>query len=150
MTIKGRTLKERGDEIANEFAKLSSWEDRYKKIISLGKSLPDLPENLRTEDAKVKGCQSQVWLHAKLNDRGEIVFQGDSDALLVKGLVALLLNVYSGSTPEEIMTTPPDFLKTIGFEGNLSPSRANGLFAMLKQIRYYATAFGLLKGQNQA
>lgn len=144
------TLKERGDQVADEFAKLSSWEDRYKKIIALGKSLPDLPENLRTEDAKVKGCQSQVWLHAKLNDRGEIEFQGDSDALLVKGLVALLLKVYSGSTPEEILTTPPDFLKAIGFEGNLSPSRANGLFSMLKQIRYYAAAFGLLTKQNQA
>lgn len=144
------SLKERGDEIAADFAKLSSWEDRYKKIIALGKSLPDLPENLRTEEAKVKGCQSQVWLHARLNDRGEIEFQGDSDALLVKGLVALLLKVYSGSTPEEIMTTPPDFLKAIGFEGNLSPSRANGLFSMLKQIRYFATAFGLLKGQYKA
>lgn len=112
--------------------------------------MPDLPEEMRTEDVKVKGCQSQVWLHARLNPKGEIEFQGDSDALLVKGLVALLLKVYSGSTPEEIMTTPPDFLKAIGFEGNLSPSRANGLFSMLKQIRYYATAFGLLKSQNQA
>lgn len=144
------TLKERGEQIAAEFAKLSSWEDRYKKIIALGKALPDLPEDLRTEDSKVKGCQSQVWLHAKLNDRGEIEFRGDSDALLVKGLVALLLQVYSGSTPEEILTTPPDFLKAIGFEGNLSPSRANGLFSMLKQIRYYAAAYGMLKNQNQA
>jgi cysteine desulfuration protein SufE len=144
------TLKERGDQIADEFAKLSSWEDRYKKIIALGKSLPDLPENMRTEDSKVKGCQSQVWLHAKLNDRGEIEFQGDSDALLVKGLVALLLKVYSGSSPEEILTTSPDFLKAIGFEGNLSPSRANGLFSMLKQIRYYAAAFAMLTKQNQA
>lgn len=143
-------LKERGDQIAAEFAKLSSWEDRYKKIIALGKALPNLPEEMRTEDSKVRGCQSQVWLHAKLNDRGEIEFQGDSDALLVKGLVALLLQIYSGSTPEEILTTPPDFLKAIGFEGNLSPSRANGLFSMIKQIRYYAAAFGLLKGQNQA
>lgn len=144
------SLKERGDQISAEFAKLSSWEDRYKKIIALGKAMPELPENLRTEEAKVKGCQSQVWLHAKLNSRGEIEFQGDSDALLVKGLVALLLKIYSGSTPEEIMTTPPDFLKAIGFEGNLSPSRANGLFSMIKQIRYFATAFGLLKSQNQA
>jgi cysteine desulfuration protein SufE len=144
------TLKERGEQIASEFQSLQSWEDRYKKIISMGKALPDLPESLRTEDVKVKGCQSQVWLHAKLNPQGEIEFQGDSDALLVKGLVALLLKVYSGSTPEEILTTPPDFLKAIGFEGNLSPSRANGLFSMMKQIRYYAAAFGMLKGSNQA
>ena len=145
-----KTLKERADQMSDEFAKLSTWEDRYKKIIALGKSLPDLPEEMRTEDVKVKGCQSQVWLHAKLNPQGEIEFQGDSDALLVKGLVALLLKIYSGSTPEEILTTPPDFLKSIGFEGNLSPSRANGLFSMLKQIRYYAAAFGMLKNQNQA
>ena len=145
-----KTLKERADQMSDEFAKLSTWEDRYKKIIALGKSLPYLPEEMRTEDVKVKGCQSQVWLHAKLNPQGEIEFQGDSDALLVKGLVALLLKIYSGSTPEEILTTPPDFLKSIGFEGNLSPSRANGLFSMLKQIRYYAAAFGMLKNQNQA
>ncbi len=147
---KRMSLKERSEQMAADFQKLSSWEDRYKKIIALGKQLPDLPDDLRTEEAKVKGCQSQVWLHAKLNSQGEIEFQGDSDALLVKGLVALLLKIYSGSTPEEILTTPPDFLKAIGFEGNLSPSRANGLFSMLKQIRYFATAFGLLKSQNQA
>ncbi len=144
------SLKQRGDQVAADFAKLSSWEDRYKMIIALGKALADLPDDLRTEDAKVKGCQSQVWLHAKLNSKGEIEFQGDSDALLVKGLVALLLKVYSGTSPEEIMTTPPDFIKAIGFEGNLSPSRANGLFSMLKQIRYYATAYSLLKKQTQA
>lgn len=138
------SLKQRSDEIVTEFSKLNDWEARYKKIIELGKSLPDLPENLRTEESKVKGCQSQVWLHAQLNDKGEIEFQGDSDALLVKGLVALLLKIYSGSTPEEILTTPPEFLKSIGFEGNLSPSRANGLFSMIKQIRYFATAFAML------
>lgn len=144
------SLKQRCDEIVAEFSKISDWEARYKKIIELGKSLPDLPENLRTEEAKVKGCQSQVWLHAKLNSQGEIEFQGDSDALLVKGLVALLLKIYSRSTPEEILATPPEFLKAIGFEGNLSPSRANGLFSMIKQIRYFATAFAMLKGQNKA
>lgn len=144
------SLKERSDKIVTEFSKLSGWEDRYKKIIELGKGLSDLPEELRTEESKVKGCQSQVWLHAKLNDQGEIIFQGDSDALLVKGLVALLLKIYSGSTPEEILTTPPEFLKTIGFEGNLSPSRANGLFSMIKQIRYFATAFAMLKNHNRA
>lgn len=144
------SLKARSDQIAQEFSKLQAWEDRYKKIIAMGKALPDLPDELRTEEAKVKGCQSQVWLHAKLNSKGEIEFEGDSDALLVKGLVALVLKIYSGSTPEEILTTQPDFLKAIGFEGNLSPSRANGLFSMIKQIRYFATAFALLKQQNQA
>lgn len=144
------SLKQRSQNISEQFSRLQSWEDRYKKIIEMGKALPELPESLKTEDAKVRGCQSQVWLHAKLNDQGQIIFQGDSDALLVRGLVALLLQIYSGATPEEIMTTQPDFLKDIGFEGNLSPSRANGLFSMIKQIRYYATAFSLLKKQNQS
>ena len=135
------TLKERADAITAEFVKAPDWESRYKLLISMGKALPDLPDDLRTEDAKVNGCQSQVWLYAQKNAQGQIIFQGDSDALLVKGLVALLLKIYSGSTAQEILTTPPDFLKAIGFEGNLSPSRANGLFSMLKQIRYYAMAF---------
>lgn len=144
------TLKQRSDQIVAEFSQLRTWEDRYKKIIALGKTIPDLPDSLRTEESKVKGCQSQVWLHARLNDQGEILFQGDSDALLVKGLVAMLLQIYSGSTPEEILSTPPEFLKAIGFEGNLSPSRANGLFSMIKQIRYFATAFSMLHNQNKA
>lgn len=139
------TLKERADQITAEFQKAKDWEARYKIIISMGKALPDLPENLRTEEAKVKGCQSQVWLHASRDAEGRIIFQGDSDALLVKGLVALLLKIYSGSTAQEILTTPPEFLKAIGFEGNLSPSRANGLFSMLKQIRFFAMAFASIK-----
>lgn len=138
------SLKERQDYWIEQLKNLPTWEDRYKKIIVLGKELPELPENLHTEESKVKGCQSQVWLHAKLNDQGRIEFQGDSDALLVKGLLALLLNIYSNSLPAEILSTPPDFLKALGFEGNLSPSRANGLFSMIKQIRNFATAFAYL------
>jgi cysteine desulfuration protein SufE len=138
------TLKERSDYWIQEFSRLSTWEDRYQKIIALGKSLAALPEEMQTEEAKVKGCQSQVWLHAELQD-GKILLRGDSDALLVRGLVALVLDIYSGATPTEILTTPPDFLKAMGFEGNLSPSRANGLFSMIKQIRYFAMAFATLK-----
>lgn len=138
------TLQERQDYWVKELGSLASWEDRYKKIIALGKQLPDLSEELRTEEAKVKGCQSQVWLHAKLDDQGRIQFQGDSDALLVKGLVALLLKIYSNSSPSEILSTPPEFLKALGFEGNLSPSRANGLFSMIKQIRNFATVFAYM------
>jgi len=110
----------------------------------MGKALPELSEDLKTEQNIVKGCQSQVWLHATLNAQGQVVLQGDSDALIVKGLVALLLSVYSGSTPQEILSTPPEFLKALGFEGNLSPSRANGLHSMLKQIKNYAMAFDYL------
>lgn len=142
-------LKSRQQQVIQDFQAISNWEERYKKIIAMGKALPDLSEDKRTEEAKVKGCQSQVWLHAKLNDQGAIIFEGDSDALIVKGLVAMLLKIYSGSTPEEILTTPPEFLKALGFEGNLSPSRANGLFSMIKQIRYFATAFAMLQNKHR-
>jgi cysteine desulfuration protein SufE len=138
------TIQERQAKVIADFSAVSAWEDRYKKIIEIGKQMPDMPENLKTEDNKVKGCQSQVWLSASLNDQGQMVFQGDSDALIVKGLVGLLLKIYSESTPAEVLATPPEFLKALGFEGNLSPSRANGLHSMLKQIKHYATAFDYL------
>lgn len=138
------SIQEKQNKIIQDFSALAQWEDRYKKIIELGKSLPEMPENLKTEQNIVKGCQSQVWLSANLDDQGRVVLQGDSDALIVKGLVGLLLAVYSGSTPSEILATPPEFLKALGFEGNLSPSRANGLHSMLKQIKLYATAFDYL------
>lgn len=133
-------LSERQKQVVSDFAGLSDWEDRYKKLIALGKALPDLDDSKKTEDSKVKGCQSQVWMHARL-DGGKVIFEADSDALLVRGLVALLLKVYSGCTPDEIISTPPDFVKEIGLESKLSPSRANGLFSMIKQMKYYAMAF---------
>lgn len=139
----GRILEmmaERQQQIIAEFSGLADWEARYKKLIDLGKSLPVLPDDKKTEDFKVKGCQSQVWIHATQND-GRVIFQADSDALLVRGLVALLLRVYSDATPQEILQTAPDFVKEIGLESKLSPSRANGLFSMIKQMKYYAMAF---------
>jgi cysteine desulfuration protein SufE len=136
-----KTLQERADHMVKEFDALKDWEDRYKKVIQMGKAWGDLPDEKKSEEAKVKGCQSQVWLHAHLSEDQKVQFQGDSDALLVKGLVAVLLSVYSNSTPEEILKSSPDFLKRLGFEAHLSPSRANGLFAMLKQIRHFAFAF---------
>lgn len=135
------SLQMRIEQVVQEFERVQSWEDRYKKIIQMGKELGDLPDSMKTEESKVKGCQSQVWLHAHLSSEGLVQFQGDSDAMLVKGLVALLLRVYSNAKPAEILMTPPDFLQKLGFEGNLSPSRANGLFAMLKQIRNFALVF---------
>lgn len=125
----------------DDFASLSSWEDRYKKIIELGKALPELPEKFKNDNFKVKGCQSQVWLSAQLSEDKKVYFEADSDALIVKGLVALLLKVYSGRTPQEILELEPDFIAELGFSQNLSPSRANGLQAMIKQIKYYALAF---------
>lgn len=133
-------LTSRQQQIVAEFAGLSDWEARYKKLIELGKALPELPASKKLEDFKVKGCQSQVWIHARL-DEGKVIYEADSDALLVRGLVALLLRVYSGAAPAEIIHTAPDFVKEIGLESKLSPSRANGLFSMIKQIKYYAMAF---------
>ncbi len=135
---------QRQQDVVAAFRPLSNWEDRYKKIIEWGRALPELPESLRTEEAKVKGCQSQVWLHSTLTPEGRVLLQGDSDALIVRGLVAILLKIYSGSTPDDILKTPPDFLQELGFAGNLSPSRANGLHAMIKQIRMFATAYQVL------
>lgn len=137
-------IQERQNKIIQEFSALMQWEDRYKRIIELGKALPPFPEELRTEQNIVKGCQSQVWLSAELNNQGRMIIHGDSDALIVKGLVGLLLKVYSDAPPAEVLATPPEFLRALGFEGNLSPSRANGLHSMLKQIKMYATAFDYL------
>ncbi|GIL18865.1 MAG: Fe-S metabolism protein SufE [Oligoflexia bacterium] len=139
------SIQTRQEALIQEFGVSSNWEDRYKKIIAYGKTLPEFPEQYRTEDNRVKGCQSQVWLHAQLNDKGEIEFQGDSDALIVKGLVAVLIKIYSGATPSDIILHPPSFIQALGFEGNLSPSRANGLFSMIKQIRHYAMAYQALQ-----
>ena len=138
-------VQERQQNIVAEYAKFPTWEERYKQLIKTGKELGDLPDTMKTEDAKVRGCQSQVWLHAKLNEKGEILFQADSDAMIVKGLVALLLKVYSEAAPDEILASKTDFLKELAvFDTNLSPSRTNGLFAMVKQMLYYATAFKTL------
>ncbi len=137
------TLTQRQAKIVASFESLGDWEERYKRLIDLGKALPELPANKRLEEYRVKGCQSQVWLHAKLHE-GRVLFEGDSDALLVKGLVALVLEVYSSGTPQEILATPPDFIREIGLESKLSPSRANGVFSMIKQIKYYALAFQAL------
>lgn len=132
--------RERQQAIVAEFQGLLDWEARYRKLIELGKALPDLPDEKKAEDFKIRGCQSQVWMHARL-ENGRVIFEADSDALLVRGLVALLLRVYSDATPAEILTTAPDFVREIGLESKLSPSRANGLFAMIKQMKFYAMAF---------
>ena len=138
------SISERVDHIVSDFDQCESWEDRYKKLIQMGKQLPDLPDEKKIEDFRVKGCVSQVWLHARMDDHHRIIFEADSDAMIVKGLVAVLLQIYSGSKPEEVLATPPDFVQKLGFQQNLSPSRANGLASMIKQINYYATAYQAL------
>ena len=137
------------DQIVQLFDGMNDWEDRYKKLIEMGKELNSLPEELKTSEKLVKGCQSQVWLHAFLDAKGNMILQADSDALIVKGLVALLVRVYSGCDPEDILNTPPEFLKKLGLEAGLTPSRANGLHAMLQQIKNFAIAFRYLKNQEK-
>jgi cysteine desulfuration protein SufE len=135
------------DKIAQfkkDFSSLENWEARYEKIIELGKKWPGLADEFKTEDLKVKGCQSQVWIKAELTNDQKIIFKGDSDALLVKGLVALVISIYSNETPSVILKTEALFLKEMGFDSGLSPSRSNGLYSMIKQIKYYATAFQYL------
>lgn len=134
--------KSRQDELIREFEAISTWEDRYKRIIEIGKNLKPLPEQFRLDQFKVSGCQSQVWLYPEFKD-GHVTFHADSDALITKGLIAILLRVYSGSSPDEILATPPDFIGALGLKEKLSPSRANGLVSMVKQIKLYATAFKL-------
>lgn len=137
-------IEDKIQQLKTQFAVVTDWEKKYEKIIELGKQWPGLDDSLKVEDLKVKGCQSQVWIKADLTADKTIVFRGDSDALLVKGLVALVLKVYSGETPDTILKTDPIFLKEIGFDSGLSPSRSNGLYSMIKQIKYYATAFQYL------
>ena len=141
-------MSDRESKLIAEFQPYKNWEERYKFIISLGKSLGDLPESLKTEESKVKGCQSQVWLHAKLAENGNMILMGDSDALIVKGLLAMVLRIYSDSPPAEVLKFQPKFLQEIGLQNHLSPSRSNGLVAMLRQIHLFATAFQYLKNSR--
>lgn len=132
------TVLSRQKKLEDLLAPISDWEERYKKIIELGKKLPELDSSFKTEDNLVKGCQSQVWLVLELNKEGRVQLKADSDALIVKGLVALILQIYNNSLPSEILTTPPQFLKSLGLDTHLSPSRANGLRAMIQRIVMFA------------
>ena len=133
---------QRGKEILQVFAGLSSWEERYKKIIQLGKDSPPLAESYKTKKWLVKGCQSQVWLYAWLDKEGNVIFQADSDALITKGLVAMLLKYYSHLPPEAIISqSRPSFLEELDLANHLTPTRVGGLYSMVRQIQYYAQAF---------
>ena len=136
------SIKEKQQELIDDFAFLSDWEQKYEYIIDLGKELKGLPEEKKKEDILIKGCQSQVWLDAELRD-GKIFFLADSDGILPKGIISLLVGVYSGHTAEEILDADFDFISKIGLQEFLSPSRANGLASMIKQIKFYAVAYQL-------
>ncbi len=144
------TINEIQDEIIEEFAGLDDWMDKYQLLIDLGNEQPPLDEQYKTESNLIDGCQSRVWLQADLVDGGRlkvegkvIHFQAESDALIVKGIVSLLIRVLSDHTPQEILDADLYFIDEIGLKEHLSPTRSNGLLAMIKQIRSYALAYSL-------
>lgn len=140
------TLKEKAEEIREEFAMFDDWMDKYNYLIELGKTVPVIDEKYRQKQYLISGCQSQVWLHASL-ENGRIFFRADSDALITKGIVHLLIRVLSEETPEAILEADLGFLDEIGLKEHLSPTRANGLASMVKQMKLYALAFKAKQSQ---
>ena len=134
------SINELQDNVIEEFADFDDWMDKYALLIDLGNSLPPLEEKYKTESNLIEGCQSRVWLQADYVD-GKILFKGESDAVIVKGIVSLLINILSGHTPQEILDADLYFIEKIGLKEHLSPTRSNGLVAMVKQMRMYALAF---------
>lgn len=137
------TIESIQQEIISEFSAFDDWMDKYSYLIELGNELAPLEEKYKVEQNLIRGCQSQVWLNAELQD-GLIFYQGESDAIIVKGLVALLLRVVNGQPPADIMNTDFHFIDKIGLKEHLSPTRSNGLLAMVKQIKLFAVAFNKL------
>jgi cysteine desulfuration protein SufE len=134
------TIEEIQKEIIEDFDLFEDWMQRYEFIIEMGKSLPLIKEVNRTDHNLIKGCQSKVWLHADYKN-GKLIFSADSDAILTKGIISLLLRVYSDQTPENILQADPFFIDEIGLKEHLSPTRANGLLSMVKQIKLFALAY---------
>ena len=133
-------IKDIQNEIVNEFSMFDDWMERYEYIIELGKGLPIIEDQYKTEDNIIKGCQSKVWVHAEEKD-GKVVFTADSDAILTKGIIAILIRAFSNQTPAEILEANTDFVDEIGLKEHLSATRANGLVSMIKKIKMYALAF---------
>jgi len=135
-----QSISEIQEEIIDEFSMFDDWMQRYEYMISLGKSLPLIDENYKTDDYLIKGCQSKVWVHAAL-EGDQLIFKADSDAIITKGIIAILIRVFSHQKPEDIMEADTSFIDEIGLKEHLSPTRANGLVSMIKQIKLYAIAF---------
>lgn len=135
------SINEIQDEIIEEFSELDDWMDRYGYIIDLGNQLPPLDEKYKTPEYLIEGCQSRVWIHADLTPEGRIHFEADSDALIVKGIIALLVRVLDNQTPADIAAADLYFIDAIGLSEHLSPTRSNGLLAMVRQMKLYAVAF---------
>lgn len=142
-----KTIDELQEEVIEEFSELEDWMDRYQLLIDLGNEQPPLPPEYKTEQNLIEGCQSRVWLWAEYAEDGNVYFQAESDALIVKGIIALLIQVTSGHTPDEILESQLYFIEKIGLREHLSPTRSNGLLAMVKQMRAYALAFKAMNKQ---
>lgn len=134
------SIAEKQQEVIEEFSLFEDWMQRYEHMIDLGKSLPLIAEEFKTEDNIIKGCQSKVWVHAALEE-DQLVFTADSDAIITKGIIAILIRVFSHQHPKAILEADTDFIDKIGLKEHLSPTRANGLVSMIKQIKMYAVAY---------
>ena len=142
------TIDEIQDEIIDEFSAFDDWMDKYQILIDMGNSLPPFEEKYRIDQNRIEGCQSRVWLHAEYRD-GHIYFSADSDAIIVKGIISLLMKVLSGRTPDEILASDLHFIDAIGLKEHLSPTRSNGLLSMVKQMRLYALAYKTKGSENK-
>jgi len=140
MTNMNMTIKETEQEIIDEFSLFDNWMGKYEHIIEMGKSLPMIEEKFKTEDRLIKGCQSKVWMHSELKE-GKIYFKADSDAIITKGLVAMVIRVLNEHAPDEVLDAKMDFVEKIGLKEHLSPTRANGLVNMIKQMKLDALAY---------
>ncbi|WP_027127583.1 SufE family protein [Gelidibacter mesophilus] len=134
------TIKAIQEELIDEFSMFEDWEERYQYMIDLGKTLPLIDERYKTEENIIKGCQSKVWVHAEMND-DKVAFTADSDAIITKGIIAILIRVFSNQHPQDIIDADTDFIDEIGLKEHLSPTRANGLVSMIKQLKMYAIAY---------
>lgn len=141
------TIDEIQQQIIEDFSGFEDWMDKYGLLIDLGNELVPIDPKYKVDSNLIRGCQSRVWLHQEYID-GKIVFEAESDALIVKGLVALLLKIYSNRTPHEILTSDPRFIDEIGLRQHLSPTRSNGLLAMVKQMKLYALAYEKISAKN--
>jgi cysteine desulfuration protein SufE len=136
-----KTILEIEQELTDDFAMFETWEEKYEYLIDLGKKLPTMDPTYKTEDFKIKGCQSSVWIHSRL-DEGRVYFEGDSDAIIVKGLVSLMVMVLNGQKPKDIVDAPLDFINKTGLSSHLAQTRSNGLRAMIKQMKLDASVYG--------
>ena len=134
------TIEAIQEELIDEFSMFDDWMQRYEYMIELGRSLPLIDENLKTDDKLIKGCQSKVWLNSEMKN-GKIIFTADSDAIITKGIIAVLVRVFSNQIPQAILDANTDFIDEIGLKEHLSPTRANGLVSMIKQMKMYALAY---------